>query len=77
MAVARSSELLLMDESAGRVMARSLNLNLTGTLGVLLRAKREGAIWSLGTEMDRLVLDAGFFVSERIRMQFLIEAGES
>ncbi len=31
----------------------------------------------MGVEMDRLVLEAGFFVSERIRNQFLTEAGET
>jgi hypothetical protein len=69
--------LLLIDESAGRVMARSLNIRLTGTLGVLLRAKQEGGILSMGVEMERLVLEAGFFVAERIRKQFLAEAGEA
>jgi predicted nucleic acid-binding protein len=65
-----------MDESSGRGMARSLNIRLTGTLGVLLRAKRDGSIPSLKMDMERLILEAGFFVSERIRNQFLTEADE-
>ena len=45
-AIARSLEwpadLLIMDESSGRAMARNLNIRITGTLGVLLKAKRDG-----------------------------------
>jgi hypothetical protein len=51
---------LIMDESPGRAMARNLNIKITGTLGVLLKAKRAGQIPSLRFEMDRLIQDAGF-----------------
>ena len=70
------ADLLIMDESAGRAMARNLKIRITGTLGVLLKAKRDGKIPSLKFEMDRLVQDAGFFVSDRVRNTFLAEAGE-
>jgi predicted nucleic acid-binding protein len=32
-----------MDESSGRAMARNLKIRITGTLGVLLKAKRDGS----------------------------------
>ncbi len=51
-------------------------IRITGTLGVLLKAKRDGEIPSLKSEMDRLVQEAGFFVSDRVRDTFLAEAGE-
>jgi hypothetical protein len=70
------ADLLIMDESSGRAMARNLNIRITGTLGMLLKAKRNGQIPSLKSEMDRLVQDAGFFVSDRVRNTFLAEAGE-
>ncbi len=57
---AQFGTLLIMDESSGRVMARNLNIRIIGTLGVLLKAKRDGEIPSLKSEMDRLVQDAGF-----------------
>jgi predicted nucleic acid-binding protein len=76
MALEWPADLLLMDESSGRAMSRNLNIRITGTLGVLLKAKRDGEIPSLKSEMDRLVQDAGFFVSERVRNMFLAEAGE-
>jgi hypothetical protein len=34
-----STDLLIMDESSGRTMPRNLNIRITGTLGVLLKAK--------------------------------------
>jgi predicted nucleic acid-binding protein len=77
MSLAWPADLLIMDESSGRAMARNLNIRITGTLGVLLKAKRDGQIPSLKSEMDRLVQDAGFFVSDRVRNTFLAEAGEA
>ena len=76
MAMEWPADLLIMDESSGRAMARNLNIRITGTLGVPLKAKRDGQIPSLEFEMDRLVEDAGFFVSDRVRNTFLAEAGE-
>lgn len=70
------ADLLVMDESSGRAMARNLKIRITGTLGVLLKAKRDGEIPSLESEMDRLVREAGFFVSDRVRNAFLEAAGE-
>ena len=71
------ADLLIMDESSGRAMARNLKIRTTGTLGLLLKAKRDGQIPSLEFEMDRLIRDAGFFVSDCVRNAFLVEAGES
>jgi uncharacterized protein len=71
------ADLLIMDESSGRAMALNLKIRITGTLGLLLKAKRNGEIPSLEFEMDRLVREAGFFVSDRVRNAFLSEAGEA
>lgn len=65
-----------MDESAGRAAARDLGLEMTGTLGVLLKEKRAGRIPSMELEMDRLVGEAGFYLSEKVRRMFLDAAGE-
>ncbi len=70
------SDLLIMDESAGRAAARDLGLEMTGTLGVLLKEKRAGRIHSMEMEMDRLVGEAGFYLSEKVRRMFLDAAGE-
>lgn len=72
-----SADLLIMDESAGRAAARNLGITMTGTLGVLLKEKRAGRLTSMGEEMDRLVAEAGFFISDRVRQSFLEAAGEN
>ena len=69
-------DLLIMDESAGRAAARNLGVTITGTLGVLLKEKRAARVSSMREEMDRLVNEAGFFISDRIRRLFLDAAGE-
>lgn len=71
------ADLLIMDESAGRATARKLDMTMTGTLGVLLREKHDGRLSSMREEMDRLVLDAGFFLSDGIRQLVLEAAGEA
>ena len=71
------AELRIMDESSGRAMARNLNIRITGTLGVLLKAKCDGRIPSPKSEMPRLVLDVGFFVSDHLRKAFLAGVGET
>lgn len=48
------ADLVLLDESAARRRARSLGLRKTGTVGVLLRAKRKGMIDELRPELDHL-----------------------
>ena len=72
-----AADLLIMDESAGRAAARNLSIAMTGTLGVLLREKREGRLPSMREEMDRLVNEAGFFISGRVRQSFLEAAAEN
>ncbi len=49
-----SNTLLIMDISSGRAMAHNLNIRITCTLGVLLKAKRDGQIPSL--EFERMFL---------------------
>ena len=57
-------------------MARNIGVNLTGTLGVLLKEVRAGRIASMREEMNQLADDAGFFISARVRQMFLEAAGE-
>jgi predicted nucleic acid-binding protein len=68
---------IVMDESAGRAIAKNLGVGVTGTLGVLLKELRSGGITSMGVEIDRLVDEAGFFISADVRRIFLEAAGEA
>ncbi len=67
---------LLMDEQEGRQLAAATGLAVTGVLGVLLRAKREGAIFALKTEIDLLRSKSRFFVSPALEAKLLAAAGE-
>jgi len=70
------ASLLLMDEAAGRDVAERLHLNLIGTTGILLRARKSGVIPRLKPVLDELVQQHGFRLSEKIYRDALREAGE-
>jgi hypothetical protein len=61
----------LLDEREGRRRARNIGLNVTGALGILSRAEREGEIKSLSSLLDRLEEEAGFWISAALREQIL------
>lgn len=46
--------LLLLDDALGRRVAAKRNLTYTGTLGVLIRAKKEGLLTNLATVIEDL-----------------------
>lgn len=67
---------ILMDEREGRTRAKALGLQPVGVLGVLLRAKQQGAIASLKIEMQALRSKVGFFIAAALYEQLLEAAGE-
>jgi hypothetical protein len=79
-AIALASELrarlLLIDETEGRTAARALGLTVTGTLGVLLRGKREGKVAALKPVLDGLMGQHGFRLGRQLYEQVLREVGE-
>ncbi len=70
-------ETVLMDERDGRAKARNFGLKPTGILGILLRAKSDGKILSLKSEIDVLRKNAGFFIADSLEKAILSEAGEA
>jgi predicted nucleic acid-binding protein len=46
--------LVILDDALARRYARMLNLNLTGTLGILLKAKETGLLPAVAPILDRL-----------------------
>jgi predicted nucleic acid-binding protein len=67
---------LIIDELEGRRVARNLNVPVVGTLGILLKARKDGTITSLREEVMALRMKAGFFISPLLEREFLREAGE-
>ncbi len=70
------ADLVLIDESEGRRIAGLYNLPKIGTVGLLIRAKREGRISSLRVELDRLRREGGFWMKEALYLRVLQAVGE-
>ncbi len=71
LALDRNISTVCIDETVGRRIARLSNLSLTGSLGVLLRARREGQVGSLHSIMVKMK-DHGIWISDRVINNVLI-----
>ncbi|MDR1979022.1 MAG: DUF3368 domain-containing protein [Synergistaceae bacterium] len=60
-----AADLIIMDDGLARKHAKYLNLNVTGTVGVLLRAKRDGVISEIRPVLDDLI-QFGFYISDNV-----------
>lgn len=70
-----SADFTLLDDYEARQKARLYGLKITGTLGVLLKAKYKREIKSLKDEIIKLK-QTGFRISEQLEYKILKEAGE-
>ncbi|MFZ2654121.1 MAG: DUF3368 domain-containing protein [Victivallales bacterium] len=64
-----------IDEDAGRRVARLNGLRVTGSLGILIRAKREGHNISLSEAIGRMQT-RGIYLTQRVIQAALKQAGE-
>lgn len=67
---------LLIDDLQGRRVAEREGVKATGTLGVLIDAKRRRLVPAIAPLIDRLEKELRFFVAGPVRMTALREAGE-
>ena len=70
-----AADLLLIDESTGRAVARRLGLEVTGVVGLLIDAKRRGKLVQVKPALDQL-RRVGFWLSEAVYRAALEHAGE-
>ena len=68
--------LLAIDEKHGRYVAAKLGLKVIGTVGLLIRGRREGIISSLRAEPDRLRSETTFRMSESLYRDALLAVAE-
>ena len=69
------ADLVIMDERLARLHAKRLGLTLTGTLGVLLRAKQLGHVRAVAPLIDRL-RKGGMHLSDVVVTEVLALADE-
>lgn len=67
---------VVIDETAGRRVARLNGLAVTGSIGILLRAKTEGHPFSMRKAIDRMQA-RGIWLSDRVIASALTQAGET
>lgn len=70
-----SADIVLIDERKARRKVKQLGFNLSGTVGVLLLAKKKGMIDEIKPELDGLHRNS-FYISESLRQHALRISGE-
>ena len=64
-AIENEIQTVLLDDNAARNKAKQLGLNVTGTLGILLRASKNGLVTDLEQEVNNLK-STGMYLSPEI-----------
>lgn len=75
LAMAENADLVLLDERLGRNLAEYLGLRVTGTLGVLLKAKQQGLIPSFIGCAETMRLQ-GIYYSQALIRRLASQVGE-
>ena len=75
LAIEKSADLCVFDDLLARKHAKRFDLNVTGTLGVLVAAKKKGFIRSVAPLLERLV-SVGMYVSKELCNTTLLLAEE-
>ena len=70
------ADLVILDDNAAKKTAKYLGLTVTGTLAILLKAKKAGIIPVIAPVLEEIKKN-GFYISGTVERIVLDEAGES
>ncbi|NLO71858.1 MAG: DUF3368 domain-containing protein [Porphyromonadaceae bacterium] len=76
LAIEKKNSLLILDDLKARKLAQKLNLEITGTLGILLKAKHLNIISNVKSMIDKLI-ETDFRISDNIIQEVLKISGET
>ena len=71
----RAADLVIIDDNAAKKTAKYLGLTVTGTLGVLIKAKRQGVIKEIYPLINKMRHN-GFYMNPKLVDEILIQAKE-
>jgi hypothetical protein len=77
LALERDADLVLLDERRGRQQAERMGLTITGTLGVLVEAKRQNLLEQVRPILDALRAEADFWIADALYQRVLDLVGEN
>lgn len=69
------ADLVIIDDNAAKKTAKFLGINVTGTMGILIRAKQNGLIDEVKPLIEEL-LDKGLYIGQEVVDMVLEAAGE-
>lgn len=76
LALELNADWLIIDEQLGRKIAIGYGLKITGILGILIEAKRQGLILLVKPSLDDLIYTAKFWVNPSLYNRILSIVGE-
>lgn len=74
--IENNAQLCLLDDRDARIIARLNNIPVSGTLGVLMKAKKMGIIESVKGLMDRLKTDHHYWIDDATYIKVLSLSNE-
>ncbi|MBN1766999.1 MAG: DUF3368 domain-containing protein [Prolixibacteraceae bacterium] len=70
-----NADLIILDEKLGRFHAKHADLKVTGTIGILIKAKSEGLIEKIKPLLNELT-NKEVWISEKLKTEILKKVGE-
>ena len=76
LALAIAADYLIVDDLPARRLATRLGLRITGSAGILVRARRLGLIDAVRPDLDAMIA-SGLYMSRQVYLEVLAAVGES